>query len=108
MEMRASRERRRPTRIARSAILVGILPAGLMQTRPPVRQSRIGAPHPTPLRAETSIAFDLRSTRCWLANLHRLRLGPLVHVARVTGMNRDRAFWTANCLAQSRRRWAGA
>ena len=54
------------TRIARSAILVSILPAGLMQTRPPARQSRIGAPHPTPLRAETSIAFDLRSTRCWL------------------------------------------
>ena len=23
------------------------------------------SPHPTPLRAETSIAFDLGSTRCW-------------------------------------------
>ena len=42
-------------------------PGGSDADPPPARQSRIGAPHPTPLRAQTSIAFDLRSTRCWFA-----------------------------------------
>ena len=41
-------------------------PGGSDADPPPARQSRIGAPHPTPRRAETSIAFDLGSTRCWL------------------------------------------
>ena len=56
-------------------------PGGSDADPPPARQSRIGAPHPTPLRAETSIAFDLRSTRCWLdprstANLRYLSGAP--------------------------------
>ena len=58
------------TRIARSANLGSILPAGLMQTRPPPDKAGSGPPHPTPLRAETSIAFDLRSTRCWIDSHH--------------------------------------
>ena len=58
------------TRIARSAILVRILPAGLMQTRPP--PGKAGSGPPTQLRCAslTSIAFDLRSTRCWIDSHH--------------------------------------
>ena len=38
-----------------------------MQTRPLLGRAGLGPPQKTPLRAETSIAFALRSTRCWLA-----------------------------------------
>ena len=46
-----------PTRIARSAILVGILPAGLMQTRPP--PGKAGSGPPTQLRCARKPASRL-------------------------------------------------